>query len=347
MKTDFREYTIREAAKAITTIEVHLKQSKSDSVYCNECVQKHLLEVQKFCEEGAGFFPDHGKWWEDLESLAREDARRLTLNRDRGDQFSMLAVEVGSRLRPRRKALIRMLECEIRGESYDPHKILEEEVAHQPKATSSDEMSDEEAHRLVLQLAGLDEATLKGMKAYLVGHAGRKAHLGGDDAYLVGHAGRKAHLGCLGACEGVSEEELGAIFADKASLDKAKKEGCTCYQFDTGGRLCFAKGGVGALNKAQAAEICTKKNTTVKKTSKRKGIGKRVDLFRRANVVCRINARKGLTDATPDRAVQEFSRFTSCMSNALKKGKVPKEEKAKKPSPKVVRESGAPAGTAV
>jgi hypothetical protein len=345
MKTDFREYTIREAAKAITAIEVHLKQSADDAVFCNECVQKHFLEVQKFGEEGSGFFPEHKHWWEDLERWARDDARRLTLGKRDQDSFSKLAVEVGSEARPRRKSLIRMLEAEIAGEDYDPSQILEEERGGQP--VPPEEMSDEEAHDLIFQLAGLDEATLEGMKAYLVGHAGRKAHLGGGEAYLVGHAGRKAHLGCLGGCEHVEEAELGAIFADQAALDKAKKEGCTCYEFDTGGRLCFAKGGVGALNKQQASELCTAKNTTVKKTSPRKGIGKRVVLFRKANEVCRINARAGLSKTDPNRAVTEFSKYTSCMSNALKKGKVPKKEKAKKPSPKVAREPGAPAGTAV
>jgi hypothetical protein len=325
-ETDFREYTIREAGKSLTTIEVHLKQTKDDAVYCNECTQKHFLEVQKFAEEGAGFFPENKDWWENLETEARNDARALTLAKKDQGRFSQLAIEVGGRVRKRRKELIVMLEDEIiRQAEREPQAALGGEkaylVGHAGRradlgAMNPDDMTEDQAHDYLMGLVGIDVANLKGEKAYLVGHAGRR-----DD------------LGCLFGCPGsanLGANPAGGPGTEKAALAKAKKEGCTCMILgdDPESKICWAKGWIGALNKEQRESACTDKNTTVKKAKKTSGIGRVVEKFRKANQRCRDNANASVRPGAPDRTVQVFAHYTGCMSKALlKKGKIPKKAK--------------------
>jgi hypothetical protein len=343
MKTDFREYTLREFGKSATAIEIHLKQAAQDSEFCNDCIQKHFLEIEKFAEEGAGFFPENKDWWENVETEARNEARKLTLVRKDQGRFNEQAKLTAPWLRKRRKEAVAMLEDEIDRQDAmadEPMAKLAGEkaylVGHAGRradlgAMDPDDMTEEQAHAFLMNLAGLDETNLEGAKAY-----------------LIGHAGRRADLGCLlGGC---GESHLGAHFPDEASKKKAKKEGCTCLLLPGGGRNCFAKGGIGALNEEQRNEYCTPENTVVKKIKNTSPLAKSLDRFRKGHQRCRANAAASVRPAEPDRAVKVFAHYTGCMSGAIKKGATlpkkikPVEELPPSKTPKVAPSESRRAG---
>jgi len=113
MKTDVREYTLNEVGKAITVMEIHLKQMADDSVFCDDCSQKHFLEIQKFAEEGAGFFPENKRFWEDLENWAKGSARKIILSKSDPARLAAVANQLFEEARERRKAIVAMLEEEV------------------------------------------------------------------------------------------------------------------------------------------------------------------------------------------------------------------------------------------
>lgn len=303
MQTDFREYTIREAGKSLTAIEIHLKQAEQDSVFCNECTQKHFLEVQKFAEEGAGFFPENRKWWEDFETWARNAARSLTLTKKKQAEFNKIAKEVSKVARRYRKELVVMLEEEIERQAEQEEGLggQKDYLVGHAGLGGEDEMTEDEAHRFILELAGLDAATLA-------------------------QSGQHADLGCLLGC---GSAELGGSPVNndvKEATARAKKDGCTCMILgdDPESKICWAKGWIGALSKDQQAQLCTVKNTTEKKAKKTSGIGRVVDRFRKANQRCRENAKVSVRAADPDRTVKVFAHYTGCMTKALSRGgKIP------------------------
>jgi len=50
---DIAEYTDNEIRKNLALLEIHLKQSPfSDNLFCEECVNKHLLILEGLAEEG-------------------------------------------------------------------------------------------------------------------------------------------------------------------------------------------------------------------------------------------------------------------------------------------------------
>ncbi len=50
---DIEEYTDNEIRKNLTLLEIHLKQAPySDSLFCEECINKHILVLEGLAEEG-------------------------------------------------------------------------------------------------------------------------------------------------------------------------------------------------------------------------------------------------------------------------------------------------------
>ena len=50
---DIEEYTDNEIRKNLALLEIHLKQSPfSDKFFCEECINKHILLLEGFTEEG-------------------------------------------------------------------------------------------------------------------------------------------------------------------------------------------------------------------------------------------------------------------------------------------------------
>ena len=52
-KMDIQEYTDNEIRKNLALLEIHLKQASfSDKDFCEECINKHILLLEGFAEEG-------------------------------------------------------------------------------------------------------------------------------------------------------------------------------------------------------------------------------------------------------------------------------------------------------
>jgi hypothetical protein len=77
----------------------------ADSPSARELLEDFLLEVQKFAEEGVGFFPSKRSWWQELSTWAR--ATSLALR----DVDAIDVASVSAKARGYRKALIEMAEA--------------------------------------------------------------------------------------------------------------------------------------------------------------------------------------------------------------------------------------------
>lgn len=87
-----KDYTLDEIQKNLILLEGHIRHFPIDakeekgSLFCKDCIQKHLYAIEGLSEEGVKFFPDRMSEFQDLGAWAQD--LRLTLK-----NFSVNEVE--------------------------------------------------------------------------------------------------------------------------------------------------------------------------------------------------------------------------------------------------------------
>lgn len=61
-----RLYTVDEVIKNLVVLQSHLENVKQPLAFCMDCITKHLYELWKLGDEGAGFFSERPSPWQDL-----------------------------------------------------------------------------------------------------------------------------------------------------------------------------------------------------------------------------------------------------------------------------------------